>query len=78
MPKYWITYETTASLMYLVEATSEEEAKARWQDNAQFDFDRNDFVDGAAGTSEVQLRRLEMLEQARNFEITEAPVPVSR
>lgn len=61
MPDYWITYETTATLMLRVQADSEEAADERWQNEAPFDFDHADFVDGVAGGEHVQLRRLEML-----------------
>ena len=71
MPDYWITYETTATLMFRVQAGSEEAAHERWQNEAPFDFNHADFVDGVAGSGHVQLRRLEMLGRARNFEITE-------
>ncbi len=77
MPDYWITYETTATLMLRVQADSEEAAHERWQNEAPFDFDHADFVDGAAGGEHVQLRRLEMLGRARNFEITEAREPAA-
>ena len=75
MPDYWITYETTATLMFRVHADSEKAAHERWQTEAPFDFDRNDFVPGAAGSDHVELRRLEMLGRARNFEITEVREP---
>lgn len=71
MPEYWITYDTTATLMFRVEAESEEEAHSRWQNDAPFDFDHTDFVEASAGTDKVQLRRLEMLGTARRFEVTE-------
>jgi hypothetical protein len=75
MPEYWITYETTATLMFRVQAESEEAAQERWQNEAPFDFDHGDFADGAAGTDGVELRRLEMLGRARNFDITEVRKP---
>ncbi len=79
MPKYRITYDTTATLTYRVEAENEEAARLRWQSEAPFDFDHHDFVDGAAGTPHVKLCRLEMLESARDFQIGEiVQRPVSR
>jgi hypothetical protein len=72
MAKYLITYETTATLTYLVDAASEEEAQRSWQNETPLDFDQADFVEGAAGTPALRLTRLEMLEPAWNFEIQEA------
>ena len=50
MPEYWITYETTATLMFRVEADTEEAAHDRWQNEAPFDLDYGDFVSGPAGS----------------------------
>jgi hypothetical protein len=64
-----ITYDTIASLTYIVDAANENEARQTWQNGAQFDFDEHDFAGGGADKESIQLARLEMLGEARNFEV---------